>query len=100
MASHMEMLEMENTKLKESNKKLTKHFKTTEDKISPLKVCICNILLNRLMCLIKPGVRRLKHTGFLKLFSCRCWYACVRVCVCVRPQATKNYSREMNWITG
>ena len=43
MASHMEMLEMENTKLKESNKKLTKHFKTTEDKISPLKVCIYNI---------------------------------------------------------
>ena len=86
MASHMEMLEMENTKLKESNKKLTKHFKTTEDKISPLKVCICNILLNKLMCLIKPGACRLKRTWFLEIvFMQMLVCVCVHVCVCVRP---------------
>ena len=43
MASQITMLEMENVKLKEDNKKLTKRFgqKTSEDQIPPslLKVC-------------------------------------------------------------
>ena len=41
--------------------------------------------------IIKPFGRR--APGFLKSLLCRC--VCVYVCVCVRPPAIKNYSREM-----
>ena len=35
--------------------------------------------------IFKPGVRRGRYAGFLKLLLCECWYMCVCVCVCVHP---------------
>ena len=51
-------------------------------------MCACICMFEN----FKPGARRPSAPGFLKLISCRPWYACV--CVSA-PQAIKNYSREM-----
>ena len=53
----------------------------------------CNSLSQIYSSVFKPGVHWPKAApGFLKLFSCGCWY----VCLCVStPRAIKNYSREM-----
>ena len=42
MSSHINMLEMKNLKLKEENKKVTKHFqqKKTDDAVRKVYVCI------------------------------------------------------------